>query len=443
MSNNHICLTTIQGCLVYALDIGYLFEDAYSSDLISERVSEEWLTSLRNKLQNWEIYGYSFPHFVESEYGKTDRSRRNTFAKKLLPLELKISNSKKHIASIFTYNADSIRISPQGGISIRVIYESKGINLSAKDTINEFSQLLEKIPALLQESLADFVVFWNSSVPQINLITPNIEFLKEILYSYEIFDFDFHITDGEKTCEINSIKSLYTDKNIIPVCELYSIAKMSPASATSLNDTRLFEFIATDIGGRNDELWSINRERMLRYHPDRDSLYNKALFSDIKTAVEILISQKATFDFLEEWVDKKRKIVLEKMLYFNCMDEKGKNDFHRQFGEVMGTTQLLIEPVLLQKNVRHAFYLQAVSSLVSSLGIQDSNQKASYALKDFAQLIESVSGYRNSDLVATMGSIQIQLAKSAKRIGFITIFIALVSIILTIIQVYLALISDG
>jgi len=442
MSEKHIRITSIQGCLIYALDIGYLLKYPWLSDLISERACEEWLINLSNGFHNWSKFGLSKPEFTASEYAKTDRAQRNTFsksyAKRLLPLEFKIKKSKNYVSDIFTYKAESIRISPQGGISIRLVFESKTVNLSAKETIDEYNRMLKSVPELLQTTLRNFISFWNESDIKIRLIMASQELLEEILYTYEIIDLDFSLRYLNEDISTNSIKNLYIDTDKIPVCELYSIAKMSPTSVQALNDTRLYEFIETDIGGRNDELWSINRERMLRCHPDKDKIHNKAFFCDIKTATEILICQQATFDFLEEWVIRKRKLVLNQMLSLNRMDENEKIDFQEQLREVMGITQLLIEPIILQKNVRHTFYIQATSLLVRCLEIQTSNQRASSALKDFAQLIDSIAGYRYSDIATSMGSIQIQLGKSTRRIGFVTIWITTIGIILTIIQVYLA-----
>jgi hypothetical protein len=442
MQNKHIRITYLKGCLFFSFDIGYLFKTPWSSDFIAERTSEEWLINLNQHLKNWDRFGFSRPEFTESEYGKTDRAPRNTFAKRhakrLLPLAIKLVKSNIFNERNISFFTDSIRISPQGAISIRIIFELHGkISLSAKDTIDNYNHMLIKIPELLKKLIKNFIEFWNNTEIPVKLVPPNTELLNEILYSYEIIDFDFLLKNGNEELEVKSIKNIYVDQDIFPLCELSAVAKMSPSSVEILNDARLHEFIKTDIGGRDDELWSVSRDRMIRRHPDRHSIYNQAFFDDIKTATEILISQQATFDFLEEWVSRRRKLVVNKMLQYKNLTELEKDDLKNLFGEVMNVTQLLTEPVMLQKNVRHTFYIQAMTELSRCLEIKEEKERASFALRDFAQLIETFSSYRNAEIATSIGNLQIQLGKSTRRIGFLTVWITVLGIILGIIQVYI------
>ena len=447
-TSKHISITLLEGCLIFTLDLGYLLEDPWMSGFIAERVSDQWLTELSQKLGNWEKFGFARPEFLESEYGKTDRAPRNTFAKRhakrLLPLQMRIPQPAKFTERNLTFYADTVCISPQGALSVRILFKLEpNTVLSAEETITDYNHMLVKVPNLSRNTITNFVAFWNASpISSTQLVSPSSELLEEVLHSYEIIDFDFNLRSDNEQEEIRSVKNIYKDVDIVPACELAAISKMSPVSCKALNDTKLIEFFDTDIGSRDDELWAINKDRMIRRHPDRRSIYNKAFFSDIKMASEILATQQATFDFLEEWVAKRRKAMVGQMLEYRGLTLKEKNDFQMQFGEVMHITQLLIEPVLLQKNVRHAFYIQVVSRVAKCMEIQESNERSSRALQDFAQLIETVSGYQNAELSATLGNLQVQFAKSAKRIGIATIWITVLAIILTLLQVYMAIQSS-
>jgi len=444
-ANKHVNIILLEGCLIYSIDLGYLLENPWTSGFVGERVSDQWLTELSQKLSSWDKFGLARPDFAESEYGKTDRAPRNTFAKRhakrLLPLQMRVMQPRKFTEKDFDFYAESVRISPQGSLSVRVLFDLElNTELTVEGAITDYNHMLVKVPALLRNTIANFVSFWNEShITSVKLLPPSLELLEEVMHSYEIIDFDFRLWSNGQQEDVKSVKNLYKDVDIAPACELAAIAKMSPVSAKALNDTKLTEFFDTDIGSRDDELWAINKDRTIRRHPDRKSIYNKAFFNDIKMASEILLAQQATFDFLGEWVTKRRKDMIEQMLEYRDLTSKEKNDFQMQFGEVMRITQLLIEPVLLQKNVRHAFYIQAVARLAKCLEIQDSNERSSRALRDFAQLIETVSGYQNSEISATMGSLQVQLGKSAERIGYVTILITVIGIILTLLQVYMAI----
>lgn len=443
-TNKHIVITLLEGCLIYSIDLGYLLRNSWSSGFVGERVSDQWLTDLSQKLINWDKFGLARPEFAESEYGKTDRAPRNTFAKRhakrLLPLQMHITQPRIFTEKNIDFYAEGVRISPQGSLSVRILFELEpNTEPTVEEAIADYNHMLVKVPTLLRNTITNFVTFWNEShITSAELLPPTLELLEEVVHSYEVIDLDFKLSiDGQQE-DVKSVKSLYKDIDIVPACELAAIAKMSPVSAKALNDTKLTEFFDTDIGSRDDELWAINRDRTIRRHPERKNIYNKAFFNDIKMASEILLSQQATFDFLEEWVAKRRKDMIEQMLEYSELTSKQKNDFQTQFGEVMRITQLLIEPVLLQKNVRHAFYIQAVARLAKCLEIQDSNARSSRALSDFAQLIETVSGYQNSEISATIGHLQVQLGKSAERIGYVTILITVIGIVLTLLQVYMA-----
>src|SRR5579859_1620002 len=132
-TGKHINITFIEGCLIFTIDISYLLKDPWSSGLISERVSEQWLQDLRQKLNGWDRFVFSSPEFVESEYGKTDRAPRNTFAKRhakrLLPLQMQITKPIKMTEKNLSFFTDSVRISPQGAFSMRVAYELRPGNI--------------------------------------------------------------------------------------------------------------------------------------------------------------------------------------------------------------------------------------------------------------------------------------------------------------------------
>lgn len=442
----HLNITLWEGCLIYAFDLGYLLSDPWSAGNMAERVKDDWLLNISQKLSNWEKYGFSSPEFAESEYGKTDRAPRNTFAKRhakrLLPLILPFKKPAKFTEKNLTFYPENIKISPQGAVSIRIIFElGENNNLSTSEIISDYNHMLTKTPAIIRSSINKFIEYWNSSGINTTLNVPSYELLEEVIHTYEIVDFDFNLIENQEISRVTSVKRLYKDDDIVPACELAAISRMSPVSAQALNDVRLFEFIDTDIGGRDDELWAINRDRTIRCHPDRKSIYNRAFLADIKMASEILICEKATFDFLEDWVGRRRKGLLDQILFHSDLSRQEKDISQEQFGEVMRVTQLLIEPIMIQKDVRHAFYIQSISKLIDCLGLKESNERSSKALRDFAQLIESVSGYNNAELATHLSNLQVQLAKSAERLGLVTIIITIIGVILAFVQIYIAFIK--
>jgi len=443
MSVNSLLVKQLSGSLFVAYDICNLFPSNKIDVLVNKRVSENWLSYIVGELKNYDTLGYEQPYFIESEYGKTDRAPRNTFsqrhAKKLLPLKINNKVHTKHIEKNLEYFASCIYVSPQGGVCVRIEINTKDVTeLSIKDCIDQYNRFLQRKDALVKSSLEQFVKLWNESFPDDNVSLTRDNFIRDNAFSYEVLDFDFALNTKDGIEEIGTIKGLFKTIDKTAAKELAALSRMSLASVSALKDIKLNDFQKTDIGGREDELWSINRERMIRHHPDKHIVYNIAFFNDIKEAVAILVCQQAVFDYLDGWITEQRREVADHLI--SGSDENYEKDLLEKFNNATQVTNLLIEPIIIQKNVRHEFYVRAISLLIDKLELNSSVQRASNSLSNFSKIIESISNYNSSSVASATSKSQLALSQSAEKLSRATIWLTILAVVLMVVQIYVAFI---
>ncbi|MEV1249102.1 hypothetical protein ACIBO2_28965 [Nonomuraea sp. NPDC050022] len=435
------------GCVIFALDLNSLVTEAHSSTLITRRVSGNWIQGIHSKLTLWDEFGFGCPRFAESAYGKTDRAARNTFlsrhSPRLLPLEIPIIDPPHTVQDNFAYFVEAIRLSPQGALTLRVMVNSGNRTpLSAVEVVHNYHSLMSAISAALERSIGAFVDLWNASISDCQLIRPSRRGLITALHSYDIWDYDFTLFDRSSPREVASVKALYHSVDQTAARELTAIANMDISDVLSLREVRLQQFIDSDIGTRDDELWAIGRERMTRRHPERANTYNIAFFADVKLATEILIGYQCTMAFLENWVRDQRESLLDELVSYNDFNEAERLHLQKRYADVIRASQMLVEPVALERGVKHTFFAQIIVRLIGVLGLDVYAARSAQSMSEFASFVESISVFREAELSSKLESIQIELAATSKKIGRIGLYIAIIAAVLTGIQLYLALIPS-
>ena len=248
-------------------------------------------------------------------------------------------------------------------------------------------------------------------------------------------DFEF---SGKRQGIIKSIKELYQDEERGILHQLSAFCKMSQISVTSLNDSRVCDFIQSDIGARDDEMWVVNMQRTVRRHPDRLSPYNIAFWKDSKILIVILLSQYATFDYLGQWVENRRMKVVDRLFGYHGINRIGQDDFIAEFRLVMKVSQLLTQPLAIPHTAGHAFFIRLAEELSRLLHLEAERIRASNTLADFTRVLESIAAYSNTKLSVSLSKLQLEIAKSAKIIGYIGVVLAVIAAILAALQVFAA-----
>jgi hypothetical protein len=444
IKNSHIGVLGFTGCLIFALDINHLLEDTQSLPMISARVSGHWIDDVHRKLSRWETFGFAQPRFAESAYAKTDRAARNTFtarhAEQLLPLEIAVVDPPHAVHRQFAYSVEGIRISPQGALSVRVVVNAEGgVVLSAKDVVHNYHSLVSVVPEMLHRTVEQFVAFWNSSIDYIKLVVPSRRDLMSQFYSYDIWDYDFVLIEDDFSHPVTSVKCLYSQPESTPLQELTAIANMDIADVESLQDVRLTQFTDSDIGTRDDELWAIGRERMTRRHPERAVTYNIAFFTDIKLATEMLVGYECTVDFMEEWVRRQRRSLLDEILRYSDLSELRRQDLQQRYDDVIRASQILVEPLAIERGVKHTFFAQVIVRLAEMFELNMNMARSARAMSEFAELVSTISGFHDAELNTKLSNMQVELAKTSRRIGLLGIALAILAILIAAAQVYVAL----
>lgn len=390
--------------LFLSIDIAHIIAPNLVDDFLISRTSDNWLEETISRLSDLEKFNFEKPYIISSQYAKTDRGPRNTFptrhAKKLLPCRLDVLSNEKYIEGMFSFYGSGAYISPQGVITFRIEVQKNSTELiSIVDTIDSFNRLMGRKFEVIQSLYTNLLASWNNGNNSLKLLGFDEEIFNENAQMYDVIDLDLKMWRGGKSCILRSIKDLYTlddlTDDLTPVRELSALSRMSVSSALSLKETNFDRLKDLDLGARDDEFWSVSRDRIIRCHPDRLVPYNIAFFTDVKEAVCILNAQQCVLDFLTQWLEEKRTSLVGAVTDQN-ENEKLKT-IDKEFGNATKIANLLISPVLLERNVKHEFYQKLVFNLVEKIGINKSRIQASDSLQDFTNVLGTVANFSSYD----------------------------------------------
>jgi len=444
-SARHIAVTDLKGCMLFACDINVLLPDPHSLSMISARVSGNWIDEVRSRLVGWDEFGYDQPRLAESEYGKTARGARNTFSRRhveeSLPLVTLVAEPRRRVSGKLRYWVEAISLSPQGALSVRIAVRQRraGDALSAQDLVHGYHRLASRTSQIVMDAIERYVGFWNARMPDDGLVVPDGAIFAAALHSYDIWDYEFVLLEGGVPVAVTSVKALFAEQDTTPAQELTAIANMDVADVESLKDVRLNQFTDSDIGTRDDELWSVGRERMTRRHPERAVSFNMAFFNDVKLAVEVLLGHQSTLEFMEDWVRRQRRLLLDEILGFDDLTDVRKQDLQRRYSDVIRASQILVEPLAVEQGAKHAFFAEIVTRVAAVLELDVDMGRSSRAVSEFAALVESVSGFHDAQLNANLATIQVDLARNSRRLAQLAIGLGVVGVVLAAAQIWVAL----
>lgn len=447
--SSHIQLHNIRGWLFFAIDINNLVAEHQASSMVKLRVSHDWMNIIKIATQQAKEFGFDKPRHTESQYAKTERRARSTFsarhAKDFLPLELRFT--APHYSSIdqLTYSPEAVSITPQGAISCRIhVTGSAEKPITAKDFVYTYHRIQHAALGTVTDMISQFIKLWNysSSASVIELTKPSSYTISSLMRSYDIWDYDFDLSCGGKNKPLTTIKGLFDKSDQRPVRELAAIANMDVSDVETLRDVRVDTFTKTDIGTRDDELWSIGLERMTRRHPERKETSNVAFFEDVRLATEIMLGYQCTAEVLDEWISEQRRDLLDKIISISSLDSASLTKLQKSYTDVVRASRMLVEPLVLERGVKHTFFKQVLTSLTSHFDLTKNVAQSRQSMYEFAGLVESISGFQYAQLNASLGDVQtslvkvqVQFAKTSRTIGRLSLIIAIIGIIIASMQI--------
>jgi hypothetical protein len=421
---------------LFCLDTGFLADRAALTEFNEWRTQENWRDLVRQSLPAAPAFGLLLRGVLESEYAKTDWGLyRSTLAEppghSFLPLDLGYAGGAV-TAGAMTGSLDRIFLSPRGALCL--VHESRHTDPGAwhpvVQVIRDHRQIFRLSRASVEAGLDAFARLWADAGLPGKLARPTATDWWPYVQIYELVDIDMGLRAGDGTVtRVDDIKRLYRPPASIPGMDLVALTRMSEAAATDHKNTRVDELQRADLGYRSDELWAVTSERLVRCFPERDDWTEIALFEDVMIAAAVLLQQRAARDSMALWASSQRSAQYHQTPA-EVASQPG-SGFAEDIRKVMAASAVVSEPSLLLIGTRNTFYGLVVPELVRLLGVEERRRSALESVQQFAAFSETMSNYRAQEA-------QLSLSQAAGRLGWISVLLAVVALVIGAIQIYVA-----
>lgn len=422
---------------LFCLDTGFLADRAVLTDYNEWRTQRDWRESVRRRMPAGPAHGLVLRGVLESEYGKTEWGLyRSTLAEppghSFFPLDFGYGGEPV-TAGTMTGSLDRIFLSPRGALCF--VHESRHTDPeswhSVVQVIRDHRRIHQLGRASVEAGLDAFARLWAEAGLLGGLRRPPDTELWPYVQIYELVDTDLGLRDGDgRVTPVEDIKRLYRPPGSVPGMDLVALTRMSEAAATDHKNTRVDELQRADLGYRSDELWAVTSERLVRCFPERSDWTEIAFFEDVMIAAAVLLQQRAARDSMALWASSQRSEQYHQTAA-EVAGQAGSGGFAEDIRKVMAASAVISEPSLLLIGSRNTFYGLVVPELVRLLGVEERRRSALEAVQQFAAFSETMSNYRSQEA-------QLSLSRAAGRLGWISVLLAVVALVIGAIQVWVA-----
>ena len=433
-----MALRNVRVQTLFCLDTGFLADRAVLTDYNEWRTEGNWRDTVRRRMPAGPAHGLLLRGVLESEYAKTDWGLyRSTLAEppghSFFPLDFGFAGETV-TAGAMTGSLDRIFLSPRGALCF--VHESRhadpGTWHSVLQVIRDHRRIYQLSRASVAAGLDAFTRLWADAGLPGGLRRPPDTELWPYVQIYELVDVDLGLQGGDgSVAAVEDIKKLYRPPASVPGMDLVALTRMSEAAAIDHKNTRVGELQRADLGYRSDELWAVTSERLVRCFPERDDWTEIAFFEDVMIAAAVLLQQRAARDSMALWASSQRSAQYHQTSA-EVADQAGSGGFTEDIRKVMAASAVISEPSLLLIGTRNTFYGLVVPELVRLLGVEERRRSALESVQQFAAFSETMANYRAQEA-------QLSLSQAAGRLGWISVLLAVVALVIGAVQVYVAI----
>lgn len=427
---------------IFGLDIADLLSPNNVDDFNCSRGTESWFINIIDAMSKVEKYGFKYPKIASSLYSTTDRGFRSTFSDyyvdKLMPLVFDLKSPNTFHKTDFSMYIKCISLSCKGAISIRVsIRLDKENKYTIKDIISNYYDIITFLKEKVYNCLISFIKLLNENLNwNLEEISFNV-FLHKLLY-YEIIDFDFAI----KNIANPVIKDLYNDEEYLKQFAVFS--RMSKVDYKNYDINKLDKFKHSDLGNRNDEMWVLNSERLIRYHPESTTdKYNMLFFQDVILGAEILLQQKIVLQYLNRWITEKRLILRNNINLIEKKIEINYEEINSMIFKLGNIYDLLSDNFLIQRNIGHSFFNVLIENIIEKMRVKEILNSNKESLSEFFSLITAITSQLMTNQSAKLDSLNYQTSKESaninKLVGRLTFLMFFVAVLQLLVAIFSAL----
>lgn len=338
-------------------------------------------------------------------------------AKGLMPLEL-------HFRDVTTYDESlhwrpaALHLSGNGAMTLRheVEFDSPADgSLDAAGAIREYHTLIRELRNDVGIRASKFAQLWSELHPDIPLSFPHDGGLGEESLLYESIDMDFDICDEVGAHLRQPIKTVIHKDHVDVVRQLAAISRMSSIEPQHYDAGRLARFREADIGNREDELWLVNPNRMMRSHPDWGNPTNRSFYEDSLLLCEILLQQKASLQYVDQWL-RESKGMLRKHSY-TLDSESGARGISDVVLGVERVTDQLADPTQLLLGIRNPFFRDLAQTLAAEMQVIGASERAFQSVSLFLGVTRSLHSHSSAVSQARSASDQQRVAEETQQVA--------------------------
>lgn len=430
---------------IFGIDLGHVIGHS-EMEFNLLRGTPGWLNDLKVRFDKAGTYGFEIPYFDESEYSKTDRVGRNTFspyfAFNLMPLSFELSNPTLIKEKFFSCLIKNFRVGPKGSLSIRIdttLNNNKPVSVDS--LIDLYFRYRVSLKNRLHTHINNFIKCWNAHINEFQLAEVTFDEIESYVHHYEVIDFDYRIMPGNQSM---SMVEIFEHPETQILKQLAGLSRMSP-TYNNYADSKLISFKDNDISNRDDELWVINLERLLRYHPEsKKNIYVDSFFTDVKLGFEIILQQEISLEYLSAWINKKRAELRIK-LSTKLLGDKSVNEKEIQsiLGEITNLSDIFSSQFIIQRNIKHSFYNAVFLRAFEVLSIEKIIKQTKESFNDLFSIYSVYSSQKISNISLSFEEANLQLNKSVERLTLWVVVMTFIMLSFGALQLYTGLNSTS
>jgi hypothetical protein len=344
-------------------------------------------------------------------------------ARRELPLRIPAAREVWREGGDFEWSLVSVAIGTLGAASIK--YQARiDRSMRVEQMIFSYHLLVQLLRADLPEVVAELFHVLNRTagpIEGVEFTAPAPSDLERLLAAYECLDVDLALlsASGAEPVGMIPIKTLIRDGDEPSLRELAALSRMTLTEPEHYDQRRLEGFQDADIGNREDELWLVNANRMLRYNPDRHLERVIWFYTDVQCLSEMLTQQLAALEYTEAWLRDARARLRESLARTtNILQEK--NDLGAVLASIESVTDLIANPASVLIGIRHPFFRTVAERLVRELRLDVIGERLSQSTKLFLDVTTSVFFYdvRTSSRVIELQ--QVRATTTMRRLAWVT-----------------------
>lgn len=438
VASGEISFPRVDMITIVSLDLGWLCTSVCESVFLHDRGRSGWLADIK-EFVDFQACGFSSPHFTDSAYARSREHGSCTFSeeyrREFMPLSFKNENKKPFLSDKLAWIVEEVRLGVSGAIAVHIRAWPEKSSIGVNDLINSYHVYRRDVIEELQALLKSISVEWNKCLPNYTLNTGLTDSCAEYSTFYDVIDVDLLI--GGK---IQKPKDLYECGSDDIIKAIAGVTRMSGVYEHYYGAKCRENIRKSDLGNRDDEFWIVNSERMLRYHPEHTKdIAKQMFFCDVITGIDILLAQRASLDFLVQWIRKQRTGLLEK-LPLVCSDEK-EDAMRELLNRLAWSADLYGELPAMQRTTGSSFFAALMARLADLKELDRMQQEILRSISQVLQIAEAIFSERTAKQTHDAERQTLELNKASKRVSTAALITAIVAAILAFVQITVAIIG--